>query len=159
MGKTIKICALFIRPAVIAASLGMVLLTCGNCSASCGEYVYSRHRTPHAVIEDRLTGAMGQQDIWKSELFPAVHAHRFARNVAFPLQIPCRGPNCQKSPTSSLPVSAPETVSSGRMDRLILGRVAVEIPSAVSRHRDLAGSVRVRRGFPLLIEMPPQLSP
>ena len=155
MGNTIKICALFIRPAVVAVALGMVLLNCGNCSGSCGEYVYSRHRT-HAVIEDRLEGAIRQQDIWKSEFFRSVKTHGIARNASFPLQIPCRGPNCQKSPTSSLPVSAPETVSSGRMDRLILGRVAVEIPSDVSRHRDLAGSVRVRRGFPLVIEMPPQ---
>ena len=159
MGKNINICTLFMRPAVLAVSIVVSLLTCGNCNASCGEYVYSRHRTTHQALEDRPDGAMRQQGIWKSELIRSASKHPVARNASFPLQIPCRGPNCQKSPTSSLPVSAPETVSSGRMDRLILGRLAVAIPSEVSRYRDLDGQVRVRRGFPLLIEMPPQLGP
>jgi hypothetical protein len=130
-------------------------LTSGRCNASCGEYVYSRYRTAtHQVPKV----ARSEHDNLKSELVRLSEDSRMPHESLPSLPLPCNGPNCQQSPTPSLPVALPTTVASGHQDRLICGQLTVELPSEVSRRRDLDSHARALRGFPLLIEMPPEFS-
>ncbi|MEJ7592946.1 MAG: hypothetical protein WKF77_15470 [Planctomycetaceae bacterium] len=147
----------FLRTAIFAVSIGVALLSCGLCNASCGEYVFSRHRTPTPHGSDVRRGvARNQQDVLKSEMVGLSKDIFLLHETPLPSPIPCSGPNCQQSPTPSLPIAPPTTVTSGHQDRLICGARAVELPSDVSRRRDLNFHARALRGFPLLIEMPPE---
>ena len=154
MDKIVTIRNTFIRTAVLALSIVVALLASGSCNASCGEYVYSRYRTAtHQVPEV----AKNEHDILKSKLVRSSEESRIAHESLPSLPMPCNGPNCQHSPTPSLPIAPPTTVASGQQDRLICGQRTVELPSEVSRRRDLNCHARALRGFPLLIEMPPEL--
>ncbi len=154
MDKTTTIRITLIHTAVLAVSVVVALLMSGSCSASCGEYVYSRYRT---VTHPVPNVTLNDHDIVKSELVRLSEENDVAREATLPsLPMPCNGPNCQQSPTPSLPVAPPTTVASGHQDRLICGQLTVELPSEVSRRRDINSHARAVRGFPLLIEMPPE---
>ena len=157
MAKTDTIRIFFIRTAVLAASVLIALLASGHCDASCGEYVFSRHRTPTPHESDvTQIVARNHQDVQKSELVGLSKEIGVLHETPLTSPIPCTGPDCQQSPTPSLPIAPPTTVTSGHQDRLICGPLAVELPSDVSRRRDLNFHARALRGFPLLIEMPPE---
>lgn len=153
MDKTITIRITLIRTAVFAVSVVVALLTSGRCNASCGEYVYSRYRTAtHQVPKV----AMNEHDNLKPELVRLSEAFRMPHESLPSMPLPCNGPNCQRSPTPFLPVAPPTAVPGGHQDRLICGKLTVELPSEESRRRDLDCHARALRGFPLLIEMPPE---
>ena len=157
MRKTITMQITVIRAAVLAVSAAVALLASDSCNASCGEYVYSRYRAAtHQVLEVSRHVAISDYDIWQSELVVSAEQHGVSHEAILPVPIPCSGPDCRQSPTPSLPVAPPTTVTSGHQDRLICGQLAVELPSEVSRRRDLNAHARALRGFPLLIEMPPE---
>ena len=73
-----------------------------------------------------------------------------------PLPLPCNGPGCSQNPTPSLPVAPQTTIGISHQDRLISGQPDVELPSEVSDLRHIKDLARALRGFPLLIEMPPE---
>lgn len=157
MTKTVTIRITFIRTAVLAVSAVVALLTSGRCYASCGEYVYSRYRTQaHLVPDMRRHVAMNDQDIRKSGLLRSTGENGVSHETFPGLPVPCSGPGCSQNPTPSLPVAPQTTAGSGRHDRLISGQPDVELPSDVSHLRDLNDFARALRGFPLLIEMPPE---
>ena len=157
MAKTFTIRNTFLRTAIFAVSVGVVLLSCGLCNASCGEYVFSRHRTPTPHGPDvRQIVARSHQDVLKSELVGLSKEIGVLHETRLPSPMPCNGPNCQQSPTPSLPVAPPTTVASGHHDRLICGHLTVELPSEVSRRQDINSHARALRGFPLLIDLPPE---
>ena len=147
----------FIRPAVLAVSAVVALLASGLCEASCGEYVYSRYRTTtHQVPEVRRHVAVNVHETGKSGLMSSTAVSGVELETLPVLPGPCTGPGCRQNPTPSLPVSPQTTIGSSHQDRLLSGQPDVELASEVSHRRDLRGLARALRGFPLLIEMPPE---
>jgi hypothetical protein len=157
MAKTVTMRITFIRTAVLAVSAVVALLTCDRCDASCGEYVYSRYRTAtHQVPEVRRHDFLNELNVLKQGLVRSSEENGISREEFPPLPIPCNGPGCSQNPTPALPVAPYPTVAGGHQDRLICGQPAVELPSEVTHRRDLKDLARPMRGFPLLIEMPPE---
>ena len=158
MAKTVTMRITFIRAAVLAASAVVALMASCRCNASCGEYVYSRYRTmTHQVSDVRRHDLRNDHEVLKSELVRPSEDNGVSHET-FPVQpLPCNGPDCSQNPTPALPVVPPATVAGGHQDRLIVGQLTVELPSDVSHRRDIKDVARALRGFPLLIEMPPEL--
>jgi hypothetical protein len=156
MSQTHKSQALVIRTAIFAASIALLML--GKCDASCGEYVYSRFRTPtHHDTIARQFPEPSFQHVAKSELTQTPGKHGISQDsTGFP--VPCSGPNCTKNPTPSLPFAPPATMGGSSQDRLIHYFAVVDLASEASRRRDLESLARPERGFPLLIEMPPEIA-
>lgn len=147
------------RVAIFAASALVVLSVSGVCHGSCGEYVYSRFHTPvqhgrshsqHADA-DRLNATYSENVDFRdrgSELSNSMPGH----------PTPCHGPNCSQNPTPLAPFAPLATVGDASQDRLIFGHVAMELPSEMSPREDMQTDARTRRGYPLLIEMPPEIA-
>lgn len=150
---------IYIRVAIFAASVWVALLSSRSCDASCGEYVFSRFHTPaqHRSVMNQETGR-NNQDIFKSE-FSHLRKNRTGSSGATPaLPTPCHGPNCSQNPTPMVPVAPQTTVGSSSQDRLIFGHPTMELPSDMSPLEDMQSDARARRGYPLLIEMPPEIA-
>lgn len=157
MAKTAKMRISFIHTAVLAVLAAVALLASGHCQASCGEYVYSRYRTAtHQETEVRRHDSQNVLDNLKSELVRSKEENGVSHQTFPVLPIPCSGPGCSQNPTPSLPVAPATTIGNSHQDRLISGQPDIELPSNVSHRRDLNDSARALRGFPLLIEMPPE---
>ena len=157
MGKTVTNRITFIRTAILAVSVVVALLTSGRCNGSCGEYVYSRYRTPNHLVPDlRRHVALNDHDIRKSGLLRSSEENGVSHETFPGLPLPCSGPGCSQTPTPSLPVAPRTTIGSSHEDRLIPGQPGVELPSNVFHRREINGLARALRGFPLLIEMPPE---
>ena len=148
-----------VRVAIFAASALVALSVSGVCHGTCGEYVYSRFHTPaqhgrshsqHADA-DRLNAA-------NSEI---LHSRNSGSDVSnsMPVQpMPCHGPNCSQNPTPLAPFAPLATVGAASQDRLIFGYAAIQLPSEMSLREDMQTDARTRRGYPLLIEMPPEIA-
>jgi len=151
----------FARVAIFAASAMVALSSTSVGHASCGEYVYSRFRTPshHAsmpirpVDVDKLAIANSQIMRAATQGLP-VDVNESASQPAAPA--PCHGPNCSQNPTPLVPVPPSSNVGRSNPDRLVCGYLSAEFPSEVCLRRDLETNARKRRGYPLLIEMPPE---
>jgi hypothetical protein len=155
MAKTVKIRIPFLRAAIRAVSAVVVLLTSAACTASCGEYVYSRHRTAtHPLPEVSQHIAATDHDNLKFGRVVSSEENGVSHEI--PVPMPCNGPECRQSQIPSLPIGPPTTVETGHQDRLICGPFSVDLRAEVSRRRDLHSNARRLRGFPLLIEMPPE---
>lgn len=146
-----------VRTALRAASVLIALLTSGSCYASCGEYVFSRHRMPTPQVSNVSQIVAGSHhDAMMSERFGLSKDIGVLHETPLPAPNPCNGPNCHQSPTPSLPVAPQSTAGSSQEDRLISGQSDFAMPAEVSRRRELNDLARALRGFPLLIEMPPE---
>jgi len=155
MAKTVKIRIPFLRAAIRAVSAVVVLLTSATCIASCGEYVYSRHRTATHPLPD-VSQHIAAKD---HDVLPSRRVHSSAANGVsheIPVPMPCNGPECRQSQIPSLPIGPPTTVETGHQDRLMCGSFSVDLRAEESRRRDFHSDARRLRGFPLLIEMPPE---
>lgn len=156
MTNTLTTRITFLRAAIFAVVLVGALFNSGVCRASCGEYVYSRFRTPaHQESNVSKSHESNGQNVIKSELVRSPPENRVSPEPPA-LPVPCSGPNCSQNPTPALPFAPPTTSGNASRDRLVHGRIAVELPFEVSRRRDLDSRARPLRGFPLLIEVPPE---
>ena len=139
----------------------VALLNCSVGHASCGGYVYSRFRMPtyHGSMTIR-SAEVNSLDVAESEILRVA-------TLGLPFDVaesgsqpsapaPCHGPNCSENPTPLVPFPPPAIVGSSNQDRLIFGHSTIELPCSVSLREDLHNDARARRGFPLLIEMPPE---
>ena len=156
MANTLTTRITFLRTAIFAVVSVGALFNSGVCRASCGEYVYSRFRTPahHQSSVSKSLESNGQEVV-KSELVRSALENGVSPEPPA-VPVPCSGPNCSQNPTPSLPFAPPTTAGNASRDRLVHGRLAVELPCEVSLRRDLNSNARPLRGFPLLIEVPPE---
>ena len=142
-----------VRVAFFAASAVFALSNGSVCSASCGEYLYSRFHMPTQYDGDLNPADQESLNLPFDRLLTDFKI--IDRKSSTP-QFPCDGPGCQQAPSAPLPMAPPGTVESGRHDRLLCGHLGIEQPSLVSERQYLNSHARARRGFPLLIEMPPE---
>lgn len=151
----------YARVAIFAASALVAFLISSVSQASCGDYVYSRFQTPthrSSMVIQRVE--VNTLDVAKSEIRRETAQNlpvEVAESVSQPAA-PCHGPNCSQNPTPLVPVAPSSTVGSSSQDWLIFGHRSAEIPSQVSLRRDLKSNARSRRGYPLQIDMPPELA-
>lgn len=159
MAKNLTMRLNCIRVAIFAASASVALSVSGVCHGSCGEYVYSRFHTPaqHGRSHSQHADA-DRLNATNSEILD--YRDRGSELSDFmPVQpTPCHGPNCSQNPTPLAPFAPLTTVGAASQDRLIFGYVAIELPSEMSRREDKQTDARTRRGYPLLIEMPPEIA-
>ena len=148
---------------MFAASVLVALLNSSVIHASCGDYVYSRFRTPthHGSIVYRRV-EVNRLEVATSQIVRAkIEGLRGDVTETMPqpeAPAPCHGPNCSQNPTPGVPVAPSSTVGSANQDRLISGRLSAEFGPEVSLRRDLKSNARSRRGYPLLIDMPPEFA-
>ena len=147
-----------VRVAIFAASAVFTLSVSGACYASCGGYVYSRFHTPdeHRQSLNEPAKADGR-DLANSEFLNLLHHGSGSSNSTPALPAPCYGANCSQNPTPLVPFAPPTSTGDSSQDRLIFGRLAIELPSTLCRLEDMESGARARRGFPLLIEVPPEI--
>ena len=110
-----------LRVAMFAASVLVALLNSSVSHASCGDYVYSRFRTPtnHGNMVIRRVEA-NTLNIAKSQIVRAkIGGLRgdVAETMPQPeAPAPCHGPNCSQNPTPFVPVAPSITVGSSSQD-------------------------------------------
>ena len=148
----------YLRVAIFAASALVALSGSSVCHASCGEYVYSRFHTPanHGRGLNQRSDAT-ELDVAKSEISRSGSNGAGSLDSTPALPTPCHGPNCSQNPTPMVPFAPAATVGSSNQDQLIFGHLTIELPLELSQRGDLQSDARARRGFPLLIEMPPEI--
>ncbi len=149
----------FVRVAFFAALAVAALSGSSVLQASCGDYVYSRFHspTPQGRTLNQHSDA-DYLDLTSSEISPKYQDASDGSHSTPAQPMPCHGPNCSQNPTPLAPFAPLAYAGSSNQDRLMIGLLSFELPSKSSSLEDVQSRVRARRGFPLLIEMPPEIT-
>ena len=126
--------------------------------ASCGDYVYSRFHTPaHQGLTLNQHSDADYLDSTSSEISLTHQGESDASHSTPAPPAPCHGPNCSQNPAPLVPFAPPTSAGGSNRDRLMMGQLSFELPANLSAPEDVHSHARKRRGFPLLIEMPPEI--
>jgi len=161
MANDLKMRLNCIRVAFFAALAVAVLSGSRVGHASCGDYVYSRFHTP--AHQGRTLNQHSDADYLDltssdSEISQTYQGESDASHSTPAQPAPCHGPNCSQNPAPLVPFAPPTSAGGSNQDRLMIGQLSFELPSNVSSLEDVQSHARKRRGFPLLIEMPPEFA-
>ena len=135
--------------ATVIAHLMLALVCTGRAEASCGDYLHSRHSLhktsqflPH-LSETSVASTVDEADSHREPIVPATQ--------------PCSGPECGKAPLS-IPLPVPVTGPGSKTDQhpAIFLRPRCEYPAS-TLHVGPRSRVRAVPGFPLPIDVPPEL--